>query len=475
MDVRCERCNTEYEFYESKVTEAGVTVKCANCGNLFKVRRRGDAVVAPGAASAQSVSEAAAAAADPAGERLWMVKHPVSGEIRRFRELTTLQQWIVERKVTRDDQISRTGETWKSLGDIAELASFFQVVDMATRRTPAPPSQPAPSQPTGGHAYAPTLLGMQSAAAAAAATAPMPAPTPPPAYSPAPPAPQPIESGPVTLGSMPSAVTTDPSFEGTDVITDDEFNEMYPGARSRRGLAIGLAALIVGAAGIGLYAQRGKLPGLFGQRATPGADSLRMGREAFLLDTDEGFIQADHEFQLAQGASGSARALGGLAEVYSTWTLYLREDARLLDERARAAQAGDAAALRARAEETRREAEQKLLQAKLNAAEAIAHTPDDPDVARAYSLYLVASNAGKDEVQRYVGKARGGDPETLYVEGALLLRDGRADEARRVLGDAVARSGDHPLLRAQYLLTSAQLALGQKDAAREILERMLKF
>src|SRR2546422_756490 len=42
MDVRCERCNTEYEFDEAKVTEAGVTVKCANCGNLFKVRRRPD-------------------------------------------------------------------------------------------------------------------------------------------------------------------------------------------------------------------------------------------------------------------------------------------------------------------------------------------------------------------------------------------------------------------------------------------------
>ena len=42
------------------------------------------------------------------------------------------RRWIVERKVSRDDQISRSGETWKPLGEIAELSSFFQVVDAAT-------------------------------------------------------------------------------------------------------------------------------------------------------------------------------------------------------------------------------------------------------------------------------------------------------------------------------------------------------
>jgi predicted Zn finger-like uncharacterized protein len=40
MDVRCEKCHTEYELEESKVTEAGVTVKCTSCGNLFKIKRR---------------------------------------------------------------------------------------------------------------------------------------------------------------------------------------------------------------------------------------------------------------------------------------------------------------------------------------------------------------------------------------------------------------------------------------------------
>ena len=37
MDVRCERCNTEYEFDDALVSERGTTVKCTNCGTCFEV------------------------------------------------------------------------------------------------------------------------------------------------------------------------------------------------------------------------------------------------------------------------------------------------------------------------------------------------------------------------------------------------------------------------------------------------------
>ena len=39
MDVTCERCGTEYEFDETLVSDRGTTVKCTNCGHLFKVFR----------------------------------------------------------------------------------------------------------------------------------------------------------------------------------------------------------------------------------------------------------------------------------------------------------------------------------------------------------------------------------------------------------------------------------------------------
>jgi hypothetical protein len=67
-----------------------------------------------------------------------------SGNIFTFRELTTLQKWIIEQKVARDDEISLSGDQWKRLGNIAELASFFQVVEAAERGKAAPAMTPVP-------------------------------------------------------------------------------------------------------------------------------------------------------------------------------------------------------------------------------------------------------------------------------------------------------------------------------------------
>src|SRR3954454_10109657 len=52
MDVRCEKCMTVYEFDDSKVGEQGVTVKCTQCGNLFKVKRREPTAELPMSAAA---------------------------------------------------------------------------------------------------------------------------------------------------------------------------------------------------------------------------------------------------------------------------------------------------------------------------------------------------------------------------------------------------------------------------------------
>src|SRR5437763_13970334 len=122
MDVSCPRCKTDYEFDDARVPDSGVTVKCTQCSHVFRVRKK--SVPLKGLDDGEPKAQAAA--------REWKVRQP-SGNIFSFKELTTLQKWIVERKVTRDDEISLTGEAWKRLGNIAELASFFQVVDDAKR------------------------------------------------------------------------------------------------------------------------------------------------------------------------------------------------------------------------------------------------------------------------------------------------------------------------------------------------------
>jgi predicted Zn finger-like uncharacterized protein len=120
MDVRCEKCSTEYEFDEERVGANGVTVKCTACGYVFKVRRP---------RKSASPRATTSLGKGPQG-REWLVKKP-DGQMIAFRELTTLQKWIVEGRIHRDDEISKNGETWKRLGNILELEPFFSVYEKA--------------------------------------------------------------------------------------------------------------------------------------------------------------------------------------------------------------------------------------------------------------------------------------------------------------------------------------------------------
>ncbi len=151
MDVKCDRCGTEYEIDDSRVTEDGVSVKCNSCGYLFRIRKKSAGVVQPPAPQDTRLRT------DVAGrDRLWMVRKP-DGTILVFKDLAVLQKWISENNILRDDEISRTGENWKRLGDIAELASFFQLFDQ-TKFQPtyysqpsSPPGAPSSSQPILAH------------------------------------------------------------------------------------------------------------------------------------------------------------------------------------------------------------------------------------------------------------------------------------------------------------------------------------
>ncbi len=176
MDVRCEKCATEYELEESRLKPGGVTVKCTTCGHIFQVRRRQGSSTSVGVGgqsqaparldtipaemefddsgptltavnrAVEAAEEAArglasdssrvprptpsSARARRAKERNWLIRLP-SGDIEVCRALSTLQQWIISGRVTRQSGISRSGKTWKRLGEIEDLASFFEIADEA--------------------------------------------------------------------------------------------------------------------------------------------------------------------------------------------------------------------------------------------------------------------------------------------------------------------------------------------------------
>lgn len=161
MDVRCERCRAEYVVDDARIPEAGVKVCCTQCGHGFLLRKKVLAVAVPlkgGDGDAPlPISDLAPSAgkARPPGEGAdrgdWRLRQE-SGAVFPFRELSTLQRWVVERKASRNDEVaSGAGEgTWRRLGDIPELRSFFSLVERASRGgepTADRPSQEARSAP----------------------------------------------------------------------------------------------------------------------------------------------------------------------------------------------------------------------------------------------------------------------------------------------------------------------------------------
>jgi predicted Zn finger-like uncharacterized protein len=146
MDVRCDRCQTEYELDDESVAGAGASVQCTTCGHTFVVSRNGSIVVGttpptglPGAepsimGSRSSQSSMGVQPSAPPALPEWVLATE-EGQTHRLRDLTTLQKWVVERRVGRGDRVSHRGGAWRSLGEIEELRPFFDVVDQADRQT----------------------------------------------------------------------------------------------------------------------------------------------------------------------------------------------------------------------------------------------------------------------------------------------------------------------------------------------------
>ncbi len=121
MDVRCERCQTEYDFDDALVSDRGTTVKCTNCGHQFKVYP-------------------VAGAGRP---EIWVVR-PASGVEVTYTALRDLQRAIAQGQVSPDDLLLPKGLPPRPLRSIAELQPFFGAHRPAggTQRTLAGVSPP---------------------------------------------------------------------------------------------------------------------------------------------------------------------------------------------------------------------------------------------------------------------------------------------------------------------------------------------
>jgi predicted Zn finger-like uncharacterized protein len=124
MDVTCTRCATVYEIDEGTVSTSGMTVKCTQCGHLFKVR------------GSRNEHEARRSDPPPDVTAKWRVRR-VDGSIHPLESLAELSRAIVEGRFDDLDEISGTGQAWKRLGEIAELSVLF-----GAERGSTPPQRP---------------------------------------------------------------------------------------------------------------------------------------------------------------------------------------------------------------------------------------------------------------------------------------------------------------------------------------------
>lgn len=146
MDVRCNRCGTEYEFDDALISERGTTVKCTNCGLQFKVYP----------------------AHHSGGPERWVVRTTEGREL-VFTSLRELQRGIAERKVEPSDMLTRGQNPPRPLSSIAELEPFFQS-SMGKAAAAAAAAAAAERVPRTLHGVAPPASSPYSATAATVAS-----------------------------------------------------------------------------------------------------------------------------------------------------------------------------------------------------------------------------------------------------------------------------------------------------------------
>ena len=164
MDVRCNRCGTDYEFDDDLISDRGTTVQCTNCGYQFKIYPERTAVMSP--------------------ER-WVV-HTMAGRELAYTSLRDLQRAISENKVGPKDLLSRGNQAPRALGSIPELEPFFATTAGQSRGmqtaprtmqgvapppsgTPRPPAEAKKIQPTKRGFGLPSDVGFASTLPSAAA------------------------------------------------------------------------------------------------------------------------------------------------------------------------------------------------------------------------------------------------------------------------------------------------------------------
>lgn len=535
MNVRCERCQTEYELDPARLSPGGSSVKCTSCGHVFKA-------MIPDATDPGILVE------DPTGvtveAQLWMLRQP-DGTISRVPDLMTLQQLIVEGRVSRDYAISRTGEVWRTLGEVAELSSFF--LPATSRRSPTlvgrPGAVPDPDAdaPTIDRSAVPRPMtvqqtrpqlvfapGVLSGPPASQAPAPPSPPAPAAVAPPSPPAVTPSARRPAVPPGPPSGpraaaiglaggASEEPAWAGKGggaprlaggagetgpmrnqgrVLAAPDVDDDYPEGRRKRSKApwILLAVGAVGAAGGAYVLTRDDGKGAVAITAdaapavavdAPKAVAVApvkpdaapivqpIGPAAAALAKARDMIDDDTDASLTE-AEKVLTAARGPDPAANARVLAALSRVHAIVAQHLLDDAADPTADKRVAEQRKAESTRRRQRAEAAAKEALAASPNGPDASIALADAKRLAGGKTSEIEKLLAVA-GEDPEAAYVRAMVMLRDKKDDAAKAALTKVAqaskAAGGEH--VRARERLARLALAKGKLDEAQAELDLAL--
>lgn len=130
MLIVCDNCGAEYEVdVDDDVGSApgrGLRFRCNACGHTFSI--------SDDSAHSNELASDGAGASNPGAEDgppPMLLKQ--EGKVYQVEDVATLQRWIVERRVLREDLLSIGGLKWEPVGGRRDLQIFFHLVEHAER------------------------------------------------------------------------------------------------------------------------------------------------------------------------------------------------------------------------------------------------------------------------------------------------------------------------------------------------------
>ncbi|MAY79623.1 MAG: hypothetical protein CL930_02460 [Deltaproteobacteria bacterium] len=131
MQIVCDQCHAQYEVDPPAapfVRDQDLVFRCTACGNSILVKPGGET-----SPEIESPAEPEQAESAPQETRSILLRQ--EGKTYHVKDQATLQRWIVERRVVREDEISMGGQDWKRVGDFEGFHVFFDLIERADRGT----------------------------------------------------------------------------------------------------------------------------------------------------------------------------------------------------------------------------------------------------------------------------------------------------------------------------------------------------